>query len=609
MRNRFILMLFALCGVSPLMAQTVDFNTNSNADWVKNIAVDERAIVFNKDTDDVVTDFQAKNDKPNVLLIFIDDFGYSSLGCYGNELVKSPNIDKLASDGYRFTDAYVTPQCTPSRASLLTGQHTARLRMWHVVGRYGYPYAKMKEPAYRENLPHDTYTLAEALKDNGYTTALIGKWHLSTWNKRYPTPDGYYTTLFQNKKVYHGFDYVDISPDPNYHKKSDKGVDYLTNETIAFMERNKDKPFFAYLAHHTAHGPLLAPENLVEKYKKMGYPDNGLNNATYMAMIEHLDNSVGRLLQALDDMELTENTIVMFYSDNGGVMKEMSNTPLREGKGSTYEGGIRVPLTVSWPDKIDENITSDLPVHVTDIFPTIMELTGSTLKADTDLDGLSIARELRGEKLSRDRELFWYMPLYDWGWGATPAAILRKGNYKLIKSFGDYYDVATSQYYAEGKIELFDLKEDIRENRDLYEDFPALAKQMENRLMEWIVDEMKAPLPTLNPDFDEDRMSERAKDFNMSPFVNEPMEDLEILVGESFRFQIPANHVVDYDEEWPSVKVTIEEGLTWPSWLAFNEIEKVFMGVPVAPGKWTFKLEYTDKAGEGPIEEFSIVVK
>ena len=208
--------------------------------------------------------------RPNIVIIFIDDFGWPGIGCYGNSRVETPNIDRLAVEGMKFTDAYVNPQCTPTRASLLTGQHTARLRMWHVVGRYGFPYARMKEPPYRENLPAETYTLAEALRDDGYRTALLGKWHLSTWSKRFPVPDGYYTTLFQEGKDKHGFNYVDIARNPNYHQAGDKGVDYLTDEAIRFMKKEREHPFFIYLSHHTIHGPVLAPETLVQKYLDKG---------------------------------------------------------------------------------------------------------------------------------------------------------------------------------------------------------------------------------------------------------------------------------------------------------------------------------------------------
>jgi arylsulfatase A len=284
---------------------------------------------------------QTLQEKPNILLIFIDDMGWPAISCLGNEHVQTKNIDKIAENGMLFTDAYVTPQCTPTRASLLTGQHTARNRFWHVIGRYGYPYMRMDEPPYEENLSRDAYTLAEMMQDNGYTTSINGKWHLHTWNDRYPNPDGYYTYLFDHANEYYGWDYNSIPENMSYHQEGEKGVDYLTDEAIKVIDQSSQKPFFIYLSQHTIHGPVLAPEKLIKKYLKKGYPEEGVFNATYLAAIEHMDNSVGRLLDHIDKKGIAENTIVIFLTDNGGVDMEFANDPLRYGKGSMYEGGIR----------------------------------------------------------------------------------------------------------------------------------------------------------------------------------------------------------------------------------------------------------------------------
>ena len=348
--------------------------------------------------------------KPNIALVFIDDFGWNSVSCYGNEHVETPHVDHIAQQGILFTDAYAMPQCTPTRAALLTGEHTARNRMWHVVGRYGFPWARMKEPPYRENLPRESYTIAEALRDNGYKTALLGKWHLSTWSSRFPNSDGYYVTLFQHAKEFFGFDYVDIAKDPNYPARGEKGVNYLTDEAIKFMSENKNDPFFIYLSQHTIHGKVLAPESLIQKYLDKGYPSQGQFNATYLAAIEHMDNSVGRLTAAIDSLGLEENTVLIFYSDNGGVEAEFSNAPLRAGKGSAYEGGIRVPFIVRWPGQIEAGATSSLPVHVTDVYPTLLEMAGVENKKGKVLDGISVFPEMKGIEMNRNRDLYFYMP-------------------------------------------------------------------------------------------------------------------------------------------------------------------------------------------------------
>lgn len=449
--------------------------------------------------------------KSNILLIFIDDLGWGAITPYGNPYQDMPNLERMASEGMKFTDAYVTPQCTPSRAALLTGQHTARNRMWHVIPGYGFPYAKMKEPRFRVNMPRNTYTIGKALQDNGYRTALMGKWHL-TQNE-----DGYYTYLFDKAKQYYGFDYVNPVQDPSeYHRdeNGDKGVRFLTNETIDFMDRSvkANKPFFVYLSHHTIHGKVYAPDSLVEKYKKLGWPYknrqvekmNYPSNAIYLAALEHMDNSIGRLLKKIDDLGIEDNTIVMFLSDNGGEDGYFENYPLRYGKGSPYEGGIRVPFIVKWPGQVEPGTESHEPVHVTDMYPTILDMAHAEMKEDHIVDGESITPILKGEgALDRDA-LYWYMPLYDIQWGATPAAVIREGKYKLIHFFGDHIDLEdSSKYIPEPKTVLYDLEKDLSETNDLSQSMPEHTTRMKEKLMNWI-EEMGVELPTLNPDYNPD---------------------------------------------------------------------------------------------------------
>jgi len=457
-----------------------------------------------------------KTSKPNFILVLIDDLGYGAITPYGNPYQSMPGLQKMREQGMLFTDAYVTPQCTPTRASLLTGQHTARNRMWHVVPEYGFPYAKMKEPEYLENLPRETYTLAKALQNQGYVTACLGKWHLNT----YESGDGYYTYLWDSARQYYGFDYVNPVQDPqNYHQRGDKGVEFLTDEAIDFIERNQEQPFFIYLSQHTIHGPVLAPDSTVEKYKAKGWPYQHQNvqkvnyptNATYLAALEHIDHSMVRLQEKLEALNLRENTVLIFLSDNGGVDIEFENYPLRYGKGSPYEGGIRVPFIVSWPGTIPSNSTDSTPVHVTDFYPTIVDLAGGKLPENHPVDGKSLKPVfLKNGQLNRET-LYWYTPLYDIQWGATPSAIIREGNYKLIHFFGDHIDLEdSSKYIPEPKTVLFDLSQDLQESNDISREEPELTTRLRNKLMHWI-DSMEAPLPTVNPNYNPDSVFYRPR--------------------------------------------------------------------------------------------------
>ncbi len=447
------------------------------------------------------------NTKPNIIFILIDDLGWPAISCYGNKLVETKNIDKMASEGMKFTDAYVTPQCTPTRAVIMTGQHTANNHMWHVTPRYYFPYQYMQEPEYLENMPRETFTIAKALKKEGYKTAIFGKWHLNIYG-----PDGYYTRLFKENAHFYGFDEVDPMTDPSeYQAYSDKGVNFLTDQTISFIERNKDIPFFIYLSHHTIHNPILAPDSLKQKYLDLGYPEEGLNSAEYLACIEHFDNSIGRIRDKLQELNLTDNTIIIFTSDNGGVDTEFDNAPLRYGKGSPYEGGIRVPFIVKWTDNIPSGKTNKTPVHAIDFYPTLVEMAGGDPAQYNFLDGISLVPELTETgKLNRE-SLHWYMPLYDpltySVWAATPAAVVRKGDYKLIKFFGDYTDISDGyKKHIPGKrIELYNLKEDLGEQNNLTRSNPELAAELEENLDKWIASTDVA-LPYLNPDYQPDSL-------------------------------------------------------------------------------------------------------
>jgi uncharacterized sulfatase len=455
--------------------------------------------------------FALENSKPNILFILIDDLGYPTIRCYGNQIVPTPHVDAIAEKGMRFTQGYVTPQCTPTRASLLSGQYTARNKMWHVIPQYGFPNARIKEPVYLENFPRDQFTVAEALKSAGYTTAILGKWHLSLYEN-----DGYYTYLYLGNAHFYGFDYVNPKQDPpEYQSYGDKGVDFLTDEAIAFMERNKNHPFFIYLSHHTVHNPILAPENLVQKYLGKGYPETGLNFAEYLASIEHLDHSVGRLLQKIEELDIEENTVVFFVSDNGGVDRFFDNAPLRYGKGSAYEGGTRVPFIVKWPGQVKPQQECKIPVHIVDVYPMLLDVAGAKKPGNQVLDGVSLlpllVNDKRAEKEMIHRPIYFYQPLYDIQWGAVPCASMVEGDYKLIWFFGDYIDLdQNGKYIPEGRLELYNLSEDMSEKYDLSATEPGITTRMQEQLREWILS-CGAEIPGLNPDFDLDTWDLRKK--------------------------------------------------------------------------------------------------
>jgi len=461
--------------------------------------------------------------RPNILFILTDDQPRGTLGCYGGKHVATPHIDSLARDGLLFRHAYATPQCTPTRASFLTGQHTARNGMWHVIGWYGYPWAPLAEPPFVESLPPETFTVAKGLRSAGYATGMAGKWHVTT-ARGGARVDSETAAAF-------GFDFAAplASESQNLY---DKGVDHLTDQAIGFIERNRDRPWFFYLAHHTVHRTLYAPPELVARHRAAGAPEEGLNNALLLGAIEHLDNSVGRLLARLDELHLRDDTLVVFHGDNGGIdsvydqtdftrgagggltqlrveTQMYDNGPLRAGKGSPYEGGLRVPCLVRWPKAVRPGTDTSTPIHVVDWLPTLLNLAGAAGPAAHVVDGAPLSDLLRGGGLT-PRPLYWYMPLYDLRWGATPCAVIRDGDWKLIEYFGDRFD-AEGRYRSGANLELYDLKNDPGERLDRSAAEPARAAKLRERLRTWMAS-VPAPVPTRNPHYDPKRSFEETKE-------------------------------------------------------------------------------------------------
>lgn len=445
--------------------------------------------------------------RPNVVLILADDLGGKDLGCYGSTFHRTPHLDRLAAGGVRFDFAYsACPVCSPTRAALMTGRWPARLHLtdW-LPGRGDLPSHKLKRPAFRQELPLEEQTLAEILRAAGYATASIGKWHLGGVGFE-PTKQGFdlnvagdhtgtplsyfapYRRSVKGADVY--MPGLENAPEGEYL------TDRLTAEAVKFIEANRSRPFFLYVPHNAVHTPLKAKAELVAKYPAATTFRGAQNNPIYAAMLESLDEGVGRILKALDDLKLSERTIVVFTSDNGGlsVMEGMntpatSNAPLREGKGFLYEGGIRVPLLVRGPG-VRAGAVSSLPACSVDILPTLLELCGVTRQPSdvgelARLDGVSLAAELKGTgKVDRDA-LYWHYPHYA-NQGSRPGGAVREGEYKLIES------------YESGRRELFHVVKDVGESQNLVEREPQLAERMAAKLASWR-ESVGAQMPSPNP--------------------------------------------------------------------------------------------------------------
>jgi len=448
---------------------------------------------------------------PNILFILADDFGWNAPGCYGNKDVATPNLDRLAREGVRLTAAYAEPQCSPTRAALLSGQYGARTGVFKVIHEKEPPNTPLTIPKANLALEPSVATLAAALRSAGYTTGIAGKWHIADHYAAADARQLHGGRYFDR----YGFDFA--SPVSERQFREDKAVTALTDEVIGFIERAGERPWFAYLAHFTTHTRLAAPRELVDRHAARGYRRTSAPNARfaerptaeYLAMIEHLDNETGRLLDRLDRLGVARNTLVVFTSDNGGLSRMASMAPLREGKGALYEGGVRVPLIVRWPGRAKAGSSCDTPVHTIDHYPTLLDAAGAKAPAGHKLDGVSMIPMIEGKAPPRRQALYWYTPTYTLMYGRTPCSWIRAGDWKLIHWFGDY--LAPEGYTPDdrtyGKLVtgprwvLYNLKDDPGESRDRSAAEPARAAELRRRLEAWWA-ETGAQTPTRNPDFD-----------------------------------------------------------------------------------------------------------
>jgi len=446
---------------------------------------------------------------PSFVVILVDDLGWTDLSCQGSKYFETPHVDRLARQGMRFTDGYAAcAVCSPTRAAVQTGRYPARVGVtdWirskfqggHIdpSGKNTYDY--VGSPDKRLLCPRNPLfmeleerTLAEALKPAGYVSCHIGKWHLGQQNQ-FPERQGY--------DVNHGG--CDLGQPPSYfdpyaskrkfyeipnlppRRKGEYLTDREADEAVAFIKTHKDEPFLLNMCHYCVHTPIQGKKDVVAKYDAK--PKTNQKNPVYAAMVESVDDAAGKILAALDECDLTERTVVIFTSDNGGLLGPTDNAPLRSGKGFPYEGGIRVPWIVRWPGVVEAGSTCDVPISSVDVLPTLLEIAGLALPSDRAIDGESLVPILTGkESLARDA-LYWHFPHYRGSLG--PYSIVRQGDWKLIKR------------YESRELELYNLAEDLGETNDLAAKMPRKVRELDANLCRWL-ESVGAKVPKPNPEY------------------------------------------------------------------------------------------------------------
>lgn len=442
---------------------------------------------------------QKPADRPNIILFYADDLGWTDLGVQGSDFYESPAIDRIANEGMRFTQAYANAaNCAPSRACLISGLYTPR------HGVYTVKNSDRGKSIHRKLIPVENTpvldrkfpTLPETLKKNGYTTCIAGKWHLSDD----PIPYGFDRNFGGGSRGGPGSYFSPYNnpalPDGPV---GEHLPDRLSTEVSDWIRENAGDPFFVYFPLYSVHSPISARQDLTEKYAGKT-PGKFHDHAKYAAMIEAMDLAVGKVMHTLEELGLEDNTLVIFTSDNGPYGRASVAKPLRGGKGMYYEGGIRVPFFVKWPGVVSPGTVSDEPVIGMDIFPTLLEATH--IPTDTALDGKSLLSLMKGSKTPMERALFWHFPAYlqmykaDRSfhdshdaphWRTTPCGVIREGDWKLI------------EYFESGKAELFNLRNDPGERNELSTAEPAMKAAMYAKLKQW-QQQTSAPIPTeLNP--------------------------------------------------------------------------------------------------------------
>ena len=504
-------------------------------------------------------DESESNIPPNVVFFLVDDLGWTDVGVFGSSFYDTPHIDQFATEGVKFTSAYAACHvCSPTRSSILTGKYPARNNMtdW-ISGRVDYPFQKYLNVRTGQELPYEETTIAETLRGHGYKTAAVGKWHLGSAPS---TPDKHgfdwhiprnWSRGAPNRTFYAPYNLEGLEDAPEGEYLTDR----LTDEALGFIDENKDSPFFLYMAHFAVHDPIHGRPDLVEKYDaklkanpppgnipyalegnpdlakplSREYMDEAItdpafaeygvlpqhtvkikqfqDNTQFAGMVEAVDQSFGRIVERLEELGIDDNTIVIFFADNGGMAGmnvhnpertvtedqldrafSTSVLPLRGAKGWLYEGGIRVPCIVKWPGHGKSGVVTDEPIISTDFYPSILEMAGLPRVDSQHPDGVSIAPLLKGSP-SLDREaIYWHFPHYSNHGMQPPSGAIRRGDYKLL------------EYFENNTVQLFNLKDDIGEQNDLSKSNPAKTKELTAMLHAWRKS-VDAQMPSLNPDY------------------------------------------------------------------------------------------------------------
>ncbi len=441
-------------------------------------------------------------ERPNILYINADDLGIQDVS-YNSLRYRTPNIDQLAAEGMTFTQAYApAANCAPSRACCMTGQNTPRHGVYTVGNsdRGKSSQRKLIPVKNSVHIPQDKETVAEVLQANGYKTIHLGKWHIT----KNPLEKGFDVNIGGNDSgsptggYFSPFKKGSMKSYNNQYPAGTHRVDIFADQAVKFLRKHRDDPFFMSMSYYSVHTGIEPVPEFVEKYKGQGV------DAAYASMIEKMDQGIGKILAELDSLGLKENTLVVFSSDNGGVQVISSQSPFRAGKGSYFEGGIRVPLVIRWPGKVEPGSTNETPVTGLDFFPTFLDVAGIESTGQRILDGQSLIPLLTGQGTFPERKLYWHFPIYLQGYGykqgrsdgphdadfrTRPGSVVRNGKWKL------------HEYFEDGRLELYDLEADIGEQNNLAEAHPEIASRMHADLKQWRKS-MNAPVPTkLNPDY------------------------------------------------------------------------------------------------------------
>ncbi|PHN02684.1 aryl-sulfate sulfohydrolase [Flavilitoribacter nigricans DSM 23189 = NBRC 102662] len=459
-------------------------------------------LIFSQCADPAET--PATSGPPNIILVVVDDLGWRDVGFMGSTYYETPHLDSLSQRSLVFTNGYAgAANCAPSRACLLSGQNTPRHGIYTVSpsDRGNKKTRKLIPTPNTKTLADSVLTLAEVLQSNGYATCSIGKWHVGDD----PTTQGFDINV---GGTHAGHPKTYFSPYQNPNLKDGPEGEYLTerlsSEAVHFIRNHREEPFFLYLPYFTIHTPLQGKPGLVDKYEGKKMSGGQGRNPHYAAMIETMDSGIGFIMRTLKSLQLEENTIIIFTSDNGGISYLSRQSPLRAGKGSYYEGGIRVPFMVTWPGRVEGGRKSDAPVTLMDVYPTVLDLLDLEKPADKLLDGISLKDHILEGDAIAERPLYWHFPIYlqayrkgedqsrDSLFRTRPGTVMRLGNWKL------------HEYFEDGALELYNLEDDLGETNDLSATNPEKAAELHQMMQTWR-ESTQAPVPTeLNPDYDAD---------------------------------------------------------------------------------------------------------